>query len=99
MRSGDVRGCLGFGGEEPVTDLVETQVIFKEAPGHLRLACKAAEIDDSAGMGDRLGRVQAGYIADLIAVDGDPLTDVGHLRTVVFVMKDGTLHKQPEAAP
>ena len=51
------------------------------------------------GMGDRLGRVQAGYIADLIAVDGDPLADVERLRTVLFVMKDGVVHREVERSP
>jgi imidazolonepropionase-like amidohydrolase len=68
-------------------------------PASAALAAATRNGAEALGMGDRLGRVQAGYIADLIAVDGDPQADVGHLRTVVFVMKDGTLHKQPEDAP
>ncbi|MGE0812307.1 MAG: amidohydrolase family protein [Vicinamibacterales bacterium] len=42
------------------------------------------------GMGDRLGRVAPGYLADLVAVDGDPLTRIDVLFTGVrWVMKDG----------
>ena len=68
-------------------------------PASAALAAATRNGAEALGMGDRLGRVQAGYVADLIAVDGDPLVDVERLRTVVFVMKDGMLHKQPGDAP
>jgi hypothetical protein len=48
--------------------------------------------------GDRAGRIEPGYLADVIAVDGDPLQDVRLLENVVFVMKDGIIARRGEAA-
>ena len=45
------------------------------------------------GWSDRIGSIAPGKLADLIAVDGDPLADVGVLRQVRFVMKGGTVYK------
>ena len=43
----------------------------------------------------RLGAIEAGFAADIIAVEGDPLQDVKVLEQVKFVMKDGVVYKKP----
>jgi len=45
------------------------------------------------GWSDRIGSVEAGKFADLVAVSGDPLSDVTELERVKFVMKAGTVLK------
>jgi imidazolonepropionase-like amidohydrolase len=48
---------------------------------------------ESLGLGDRVGTIAPGYEADLIAVQGDPLKDIGALERVVFVMKGGKRYR------
>jgi imidazolonepropionase-like amidohydrolase len=49
---------------------------------------------DLLGHSDDIGSIKAGKYADMIAVAGDPLTDIRLLENVQFVMKDGTVYKQ-----
>jgi imidazolonepropionase-like amidohydrolase len=51
-------------------------------------------------MGDELGEIKEGYLADLLLVDGDPLADVSILQDqsrLLGIMKDGSFHKRPAA--
>lgn len=48
---------------------------------------------DLLGLADEVGTLEAGKRADLIAVSGDPLSDVTVLKRVEFVMKDGRIEK------
>ena len=50
----------------------------------------AAELIDV----DDRGRLEAGLLADIIAVPGDPLTDIGVTEDVRFVMKGGQVYRQ-----
>jgi len=43
---------------------------------------------------DKLGSIKVGKLADLVAVDGDPLKDLSLMENVSFVMKDGVIVKQ-----
>lgn len=46
------------------------------------------------GWEDRLGGIEAGKLADLIAIDGDPTKDVTELERVKWVMKSGVVYKK-----
>jgi len=45
------------------------------------------------GWSDKMGTIEAGKWADLVAVSGDPLKDITELQRVKFVMKSGALFK------
>lgn len=47
--------------------------------------------------GNELGQLQAGFKADVVAVAGNPLADIGLTKKIAFVMKDGEVFK--ETAP
>ena len=58
-------------------------------------AIQAATINaaDLLGLKDKLGSIKVGKLADIIAVDADPLVDVTSLTKVSFVMKNGKVYK------
>jgi len=59
------------------------------------LTAATAVSADILHRGDSLGRVQTGYLADLVAVPGDPTVDVSVVRKVDFVMKGGVIYRRP----
>jgi imidazolonepropionase-like amidohydrolase len=61
----------------------------------LRSAGPAAA--DLLGLGDTIGTLENGKEADIIAVPGDPLSDIRATEKVQFVMKGGKIYKQPSA--
>lgn len=46
------------------------------------------------GIDDRLGSVEAGKLADLVAVPGDPRADIRVMERVSFVMKEGVVYRR-----
>jgi imidazolonepropionase-like amidohydrolase len=51
------------------------------------------------GMGDELGMIKPGYLADMLLVDGDPIANVRILQDktrLLAIMKDGKFHKAPK---
>lgn len=57
------------------------------------LVSASALAAEAVGLGDRIGTLAPGYEADLIALDGDPLTDPTAVRRVAFVMRGGVIYK------
>jgi imidazolonepropionase-like amidohydrolase len=46
---------------------------------------------DLLGIGDHVGQIQPGYVADFVAVEGDPLDDLTAMRTISLVVQAGHL--------
>jgi imidazolonepropionase-like amidohydrolase len=47
------------------------------------------------GKQDQLGEIREGFLADVIAVAGDPVQDIAAVKNVTFVMKNGRIHRWP----
>ena len=45
------------------------------------------------GWDGQIGELKSGYYADVIAVPGNPLEDIGVTQHVAFVMKNGTIYR------
>jgi imidazolonepropionase-like amidohydrolase len=50
------------------------------------------------GWQDRIGAIEPGKFADVVAVAGDPLADIAEIERVRFVMKNGDVVKNDFAA-
>lgn len=48
------------------------------------------------GLDKKIGSLTAGKLADIVAVPGDPTTDITKMESAVFVMKNGMIYKRPE---
>ena len=49
--------------------------------------------------GKELGEIREGWLADLLLIDGDPLSNISILQNpakILAIMKDGRFHKAPE---
>ncbi len=51
------------------------------------------------GVESSIGTLSAGKFADIVAVPGNPLTDIKRMENVTFVMKNGAIYKNAEARP
>jgi len=50
---------------------------------------------DLLSMSDQIGSIEVGKFADIVAVPGNPLEDVGMLQKIDFVMKGGQVYRKP----
>src|ERR1700733_13527278 len=57
-------------------------------------AIKAATVNaaDLLGMSDQIGSISKGKSADIVAIDGDPLSDIKTMKNMAFVMKEGNIY-------
>jgi len=62
------------------------------------IAAATSQGGEMMGRGHELGQVRAGFLADLLLIDGDPLADIAILqdrRRLRAIMKDGVFYKAP----
>ena len=88
-----VAGAHGHNAEEFIYRVKDAG----EEPGRTMTAATSLAAE-SLGLGDKIGRIAVGYEADIIALDGNPLTDITAVRRVVFVMKGGMVIKNEVTA-
>jgi imidazolonepropionase-like amidohydrolase len=75
------------------TQALEFEQMVKRAGVSSKEAIRSGTIVNAEvlGMGDRVGSVDKGKFADIVAVSGDPLADITELQRVKFVMKGGRI--------
>jgi imidazolonepropionase-like amidohydrolase len=83
----------------PAEAASELELMVKYGMPPLR-ALQAATLVDAELLGwqDRIGSIEPGKLADLIAVDGNPLEEIGSLRRVRFVLKGGEVALDQDGA-
>ncbi len=90
---------IAFGTDSGVSAHGENAREFElmvEAGMSEQAALKSAMINSARllGVDDKLGSLTSGKLADIIAVSGNPLDDIGVMKRISFVMKDGVVYKQ-----
>jgi imidazolonepropionase-like amidohydrolase len=73
------------------------ELVLMVANGMAPLAALQADLLNGSkllGWDGQIGALESGYLADIIAVSGDPLQDIGVLQNVSFVMKGGVVYKK-----
>ena len=86
----------GFVWSDPIAQEFAREVEFGMSPMQAiqSATSRAAELLNERG---QLGVIAPGAYADLVAVPADPLQDVGALKSVSFVMKNGAVFRSPGA--
>jgi imidazolonepropionase-like amidohydrolase len=85
-----------FGGYDPAINFGEFRALVKAGMTPMQAIQAGTRVAaECLRWDDRLGTVEAGRLADLIAVPGDPLKDIAALERVSFVMSGGRIVKRP----
>lgn len=90
---------IAFGtdaGVFPHGDNAKEFIFMTEAGMPVMEAIQSATIVNAQllGMKEKLGVIAPGYLADIVATNDDPSTNINTVENVVFVMKDGVVHKE-----
>jgi imidazolonepropionase-like amidohydrolase len=88
-----VAGAHGRNAEEIIGRVNDGQSVMDAMVGVTSLAAEAIQMEKT------IGTIAPGFEADIIALDGDPMTDITAVRRVVFVMKGGKVYKNLPPAP
>ena len=80
-----------------INEAKELEYYVKNAGFSSMDALKTATVNTAEllGIDSKLGQLQKNFIADIIAVKGNPLDDISLLQHVAFVMKEGKIYKLP----
>jgi imidazolonepropionase-like amidohydrolase len=88
-------GSGADGGPYPhgAAQAIEFEALVKRAGMSPVRAIQSGTMVNATVMGwqDRIGSIESGKFADIVAVSGDPLTDITELQRVKFVMKGGRI--------
>lgn len=84
---------LGSAGIVPGESLHDELALLVEAGFSPAEALRAATLNPATllGVADSIGKVQAGFVADLVLLEGDPLADIRNTKRIVAVIQGGTV--------
>ncbi len=87
-----------FGGYDPRINFGEFRSLVKAGMTPMQALQAGTRVAaECLRWDDRLGTIEAGKLADLVAVPGDPTADLGVLERATFVMSGGRVVKRPDA--
>ncbi|SEQ28703.1 Amidohydrolase family protein [Solimonas aquatica] len=88
---GDPYRLPGFALHEELAELVAAGLTPQQA-----LRSASSDAAEFLGLQAQLGRIAPGYIADLLLLDADPLTDIGNTRRIAAVIQNGVYRDRAE---